>query len=325
MLFPTHGRSRSGFTLIELLVVIAIIAILVALLLPAVQQAREAARRSACKNNLKQLGIALHNYHDTFTALPPGWIGASATSATRTTPNVEGNNGFGWGTMLLPSVEAGTVYDQFDFTLMMNDNTGPAPTNRDLLATVLPVFQCPSDPKPDTFEVEDSTMTVVAELASANYMGVFGTRELESCEIGETLSAPWNTVNGSTFDVGDTCVSDGILYHNSRTRFRDVIDGTSTTFIIGERTTFEDPVEGPFYGTWSGFVPDTEEGVARFMGHAEHVPNEGEHPEDFGSAHRGGAQFLMTDGAVRFISENIDEGMFQALATRAGNEIIGEF
>ena len=123
-------RTRKGFTLIELLVVIAIIAILIALLLPAVQQAREAARRSTCKNNLKQIGISLHNYHDVHNAFPPGWIAVENNS-----PNIEGESGFGWGTMLLPYMDQAPLYQQMDFTVAMD----VAP-NRDLLSHVLPTL-----------------------------------------------------------------------------------------------------------------------------------------------------------------------------------------
>ena len=106
---------------------------------------------------------------------------------------------------------------------------------------------------------------------------------------------------------------------------RDVTDGTSNTLMVGERTTFREPGEDPFYGTWAGIVTNTEEAAARFVGHAEHPPNENEHPEDYGSSHRGGAQFILVDGSVHFVSENIDEGLFQALATRGSGEPTGEF
>src|SRR6056297_1264459 len=130
------GRRRAGFTLIELLVVIAIIAILVALLLPAVQQAREAARRSSCKNNLKQLGLALHNYHDTHTTLPPGWISVDGVVHS---PH-DGVSGAGWGTMILPFVEQSNLYDAFNPNISIAD-----PSQNAFRLNILNSFNCPSD------------------------------------------------------------------------------------------------------------------------------------------------------------------------------------
>lgn len=302
MRFP---KSR-GFTLIELLVVIAIIAILIALLLPAVQQAREAARRSTCKNNLKQLGLALHNYHDVHNTFPSGWIGVENRLS-----NIEGESGFGWGAMLLPYIDQNPLYQQFNFSLAMDVNP-----NRDLLKSTLPTFQCPSDPKPETFLTPDRNGTDI-NLSTANYVGVFGTVELDDCE-----NPPGTAPVTST----GQCVSDGTFFHNSKVLFRDFTDGSSSTIIVGERTTFIDPVSNvPFYATWSGALPEVEEAAARILGHAEHPPNEFEHPEDFGSSHVGGAQFVLGDGHVRFISQNIDTLVFQALSTRNQGEIINEF
>ncbi|MBT5019486.1 DUF1559 domain-containing protein [bacterium] len=299
-------RTRKGFTLIELLVVIAIIAILIALLLPAVQQAREAARRSTCKNNLKQIGISLHNYHDVHNAFPPGWIAVENNS-----PNIEGESGFGWGTMLLPYMDQAPLYQQMDFTVAMD----VAP-NRDLLSHVLPTFQCPSDPKPETFLTPDRN-GVDIQLSTANYAAVFGTVELHDCE---------NAAGTAPVTSSGQCVSDGAFFHLSRVGFRDFTDGSSSTIVVGERTTFLEPsTNESFYATWTGALPEVEEEIARILGHAEHPPNEFAHPEDFGSSHVGGAQFVLGDGSVRFISQNIDEGLFQGLATRNGGEVIGEF
>lgn len=311
-------RHRSGFTLIELLVVIAIIAILVALLLPAVQQAREAARRSSCKNNLKQIGLALHNYHDTYFMFPPGWVGATSspqqhhTGMEDPTAPADFSNGFSWATFILPMMEQGPLYDQVNFNQQIKIGGNLA-----VIATTMPAYQCPSDPKPGNFSINDGTNDII--LATSNYMGVFGTRDLEECEI-----------NGSAGHVtaGQQCAADGLFFHNSALKMRDVTDGTSNTIMVGERTTFVDASVSPpeiFYGTWAGIVTGTEEAAARFIGHAEHPPNENEHPEDFGSSHRGGAQFILADGSVHFISENIDEGLFQGLATRGQGEVVGEF
>ncbi len=296
---PSAARvRRTGFTLIELLVVIAIIAILIALLLPAVQQAREAARRSTCKNNLRQIGLALHNYHDSHNAFPPGWIGVEAGVA-----NFEAESGFGWGTQVLPYLDQGPLYNELILTQSMVSTN-----NQAWIDTVLPVFQCPSDPKPNTWEAEDES-TNTFELATANYAGVFGTGELHDCE-------------GLTGAPNVVCSSNGMFFHNSSIRIRDITDGTSNTLMNGERRY----VEGAdLQGTWAGAVPDMEEGAAAVVGHASHPPNEGLHSEDFGSRHTGGAHFILADGHVRFISENINETLYQKLATIRGGEVIGEF
>lgn len=308
---PTSSiRRRRGFTLIELLVVIAIIAILVALLLPAVQSAREAARRSQCKNNLKQIGLALHNYHEIAQSFPSGWIGVS-----RPVQDPEGESGFAWGTMILPHLDLENLRYEFNTELPIDDTSGN-PSNSSLLSTQLPVFECPSDPHDLLFPTPARSGAVI-QRSVANYVGVFGTVELHDCE-----SAPGT---GPVTSAGQ-CVSDGVFYHNSAIKLRDIIDGTANTLAVGERTTWEDPATGDrFYGTWSGALPEVEEEPARIMGKAEHPPNESNHPEDFGSSHPGGAHFVLGDGHVKFVSDSIDEDVFQGLATRNGNEDPAEF
>lgn len=291
-------HTRRGFTLIELLVVIAIIAILIALLLPAVQQAREAARRSQCKNNLKQIGLALHNYHETHRLFPPGWIGVQPGVG----PNAEYGSGWGWGTMILPYLDQSNLYNQINFNLDIND---PAQT-AGVIDVSLPVFRCPSDPSPQTFDLEEegSPGTVLAKLATGNYIGVFGDEELDSCE-----SVP----------AGSTCKSTGLFYQNSNTRFRDITDGTSQTVVVGERKTKPDL---GWYSTWGGAVPEGAETFARILGATDHPPNDpAAHFDDFSSHHVGGAQFLFGDGRVRFITENIDEGVYKSLSSIRGGEV----
>jgi prepilin-type N-terminal cleavage/methylation domain-containing protein len=311
---------RKGFTLIELLVVVAIIAVLIALLLPAVQAAREAARRSQCLNNLKQMGLALHNYHDTHLAFPPGWIGADPATRAH---DVEGMNGFGWGTMILPYVEQNNLYQQFRFPLSIIDDTTASPTNKRLLATKLPVFVCPSDPHPDTWEIEpEGGGTPIATLATANYVGLFGfqyvgplpdpndDRDLHVCE---------------ELGPGQQCAGDGIMFHNSKVTIGHITDGTSNTIMVGERASSVLPGSDPFYSTWSGVIPEGEEAFARILGSTDHAPNGGIHAEDFSSKHTGGAHFILGDGHAKFVSENIDLFVFRALGTRNGGEVVSEF
>ncbi|MCP4782744.1 MAG: DUF1559 domain-containing protein [Fuerstiella sp.] len=298
---------RRAFTLIELLVVIAIIAVLIALLLPAVQQAREAARRTQCKNNMKQLGLALHNYHDVNRTFPSGWI---AVTNRRQTAH-EGLNGAGWGAMILPYLDQTPLYQKFDADYAIHD-----PVNVPFIDNVLTAWQCPSDPKPEKWQIEEegSPGTVLAELPTANYVGSFGTDELDGCE---------NAAGTPPVLPSGQCRSDGVFYHNSKVKIRDIIDGTTNTFMIGERRT--DAGQG-WLSTWPGMVAEGEEAFQRILGSADHVPNDPVgHLDDFSSHHVGGAQFTMGDGSVRFISENIDHGLYQSLATIQGGETVGEF
>ena len=313
-----HTSRRRGFTLIELLVVIAIIAILVALLLPAVQQAREAARRSQCKNNLKQIGLALHNYHDTHGSFPPGYI-ARYVSATDPA-SAETGPGFAWGTMILPFLDQSPTYNQLNFSL---DATDPA--NIDAGRQVLSVFVCPSDTAPGTFTVSDGTNDY--QLASANYVGIYG--------YGSVTMAPGRPDPA------------GILYRNSRTRMRDIVDGTSNTLLVGERSWQHQFVSGQpsidASSTWyaaipgvmrpagMGMMPDEGPG-SLVLGHVgqtmmggmamHHTPNSTNHIVNFSSRHEGGIQFLMADGSVHFLSENVDYNLFRWLGQRADGNVV---
>lgn len=298
-------RKRKGFTLIELLVVIAIIAVLIALLLPAVQQAREAARRTHCRNNLKQIGLALHNYHDVHLTFPPGWI-----AIENGVHDVEGGNGFGWAAMLLPMVEQSGLYGRLDFDEPL---TSGNIFSAGAVQKPIPMFRCPSDPAPVSFTMDnedllDPNPDLPITLPVANYIGSFGTEELEDCE---------------TVPAGTACTSDGLFYHNSLVRMKHIKDGTSSTYAVGERKT---DVELGWYSTWVGSAPGGEEHLARILGVADHTPNHTDaHFDDFSSQHTGGAHFLMADGAVRFIGENIDLGVYQGLATIRGGEVVDEF
>ena len=304
------SRCRRGFTLIELLVVIAIIAVLVALLLPAVQSAREAARRSQCKNNLKQIGLALHNYHDVGSGLPSGWIGVSNFTA-----DPEGESGFGWGTMIIPHLDSNNLYAQLNTKRPLDDRSG-SPSNAELLRIVIPVYSCPSDSNPSIFTTMDRN-GVDVERSIANYAGVFGTIELHDCE---------NPPGTAPVTPDGQCVSDGVFYHNSFIKLRDITDGLSNTLMVGERSTNENQhTGGSFYGTWAGALPGVHEEPARIVAHAEHPPNEGIHAEDFSSLHPGGAHFLMGDGRVKFVSDTIDGTVFQGLSTRSGDENPADF
>ena len=301
-----HRRTR-GFTLIELLVVIAIIAILIALLLPAVQQAREAARRTQCKNNLKQIGLALHNYHDTHRVFPPGWIAVNEFGV----PSAhEGTSGAGWGVGILPYMEQNNIYQLFNPLLPLTDAA-----NKPFLRSQIQGYKCPSDPQPNFFAiVEEGGGAVLAELPSANYIGCFGPESLDDCEL-----SPGNL----PVMADGTCKGGGTFYHNSSVRIAWITDGTSNTFMVGERKTRADL---DWHTSWPGMIAEGEEAFQRVCGSADHVPNDPlHHFDDFSSVHTGGAQFCLGDGSVRFISENMDKGVYRGLATIQGGEVSGDF
>ena len=290
-------RPRTGFTLIELLVVIAIIAILIALLLPAVQQAREAARRTQCRNNLKQIGLALHNYHDSFQTLPPGWVGMTGGNF-----DIYGTNGWGWAAHILPQIEQNNLYSSLNFKVNLADSSMDVQRT-----TAIPTFRCPSDVSENTWKLNDGS--VDHELATANYVGVFGTSDIDDC-----ATSP-----------NSLCRGEGAFYQNSKTNFRDFSDGLSNTMIVGEHKTRTDLPE-QWHSTWTGVIPNGDDALVRILGTCDHTPNSpANHIDDFSSWHSGGSHFVFGDGSVKFINTNIDLGVYQALATRAGGETKHEF
>lgn len=295
---------RVGFTLIELLVVMAIIGVLLALLLPAVQQAREAARRSSCVNNLKQTGLALQNYHSSHSTFPPGYISTFDSSGADT------GNGWGWGAMILPEMDQAPLRAAIKFELPIED-----PTNTTPRTTTLPAWLCPSDGAQPTWTamMRDSLGTpsaTICTVASANYVGVFGVAEP---------------------GVG----GDGIFYRNSKTQISDIIDGTSQTLLVGERSrkwceaSWVGAVTGSqqFPPAGSPAVPITENASGMVLGHTfEGPPNsDGLECNCFASLHTGGAFFVFADGHVQFISTSLNKATFKALSTRAGGETLGEY
>ncbi|HAV32885.1 MAG TPA: prepilin-type cleavage/methylation domain-containing protein [Planctomycetaceae bacterium] len=331
----TLTKSQRGFTLIELLVVIAIIAILVALLLPAVQQAREAARRTQCKNNLKQLALAVHNYHDVANMFPPGYIFAP--------PNLVVRSAF---TLLLPYIEQTNLYNSIDSSVpMMMGPTGYNTTiqaqNVAAAATVIPAFLCPSSVGPTTddymypanaFAAGVPPMNMTWKGGRTDYGGTTGIR-------GVYGNLAYNNNQGGD---RDGCLTAAGL-NGSTSRMRDVTDGTSNTLMFGERTggvrlyykstpatnlpavlgvtnggswsdalAFEHWLQGSLYdGTGLGGGP---------CAMCTNIRGNGFH-----SFHTGGCQFALVDGSVRFISENVAASVFASTVTKKKGEIVGEF
>ncbi|MBM4002999.1 MAG: DUF1559 domain-containing protein [Planctomycetes bacterium] len=292
-----HRRKNTGFTLVELLVVIAIIGILTALLLPAVQAAREAARRTSCVNNLKQIGLALHHYHDIHQSLPPGWM---AWDAASNLPHVEDQPGWGWASRILPVMEQGKLRDNLIVdTLPITD-----PRNDAARVYLLPNFRCLSDVGRPTFTLplESDPSQGLTELATSNYIGVFGTMELD-----DVLGSP----------IGVVGRGDGSFWHHEACRFADILDGLSNTLVVGERSARYG------YSTWTGAVPGGEEFLQRVLGITDHPPNHpGAHLDDFTSEHPAGVNFLLGDGSVRLFTPLINLDVYKSMATRAGGESI---
>ncbi|TWT60172.1 DUF1559 domain-containing protein [Rubinisphaera italica] len=306
-------KLRSAFTLIELLVVIAIIAILVALLLPAVQQAREAARRSSCKNNLKQLGLALHNYHDTHNVLPFGWDERETA----------------WSAMILPQIEQGNIYDTLIWAESGAGNWSSGSANQTATETVIPTYRCPS-----IAVKEHMDFNGIARRVPASYRGVASS---VAASDDATSLPPGATVALEMANL------DGAFYGISSTSFKDIVDGLSNTILIGE--SFTDPEfgrDGQAMDFWQIGAPQTGGWVAGGTGGSEFTEICGstwapinahlnasytghEIETSFGSYHSGGAQFSIGDGSVRFISENVDLGLYRGLATLKGGEVNGDF
>jgi prepilin-type N-terminal cleavage/methylation domain-containing protein len=314
-----QSRKRRAFTLVELLVVIAIIGILVALLLPAIQAAREAARRSSCSNNAKQIGVALHNYHDTYGAFPAGsWIfntaGVGSTSCTsgagRRAP---------WTVSILPFIEQQTLYERCDLTAEFVSSNAESPTsgpNREVWRETVATYQCPS------FTARSNPNN------HSNYYGVMG-------------GGPHGLGYCQSSNSGRRFYRNGILFQNSETRLGDVEDGTANTFLVGEQR-YQLLDGGRTDSHWLGWASTIRGGgssvtgvlaaaqlpINVFDGHGDKYdttfatsgtpPPQGQglHQRSFGSYHPGGCHFVIADASVRFIAETIDLNLYYYLAIR---------
>jgi prepilin-type N-terminal cleavage/methylation domain-containing protein/prepilin-type processing-associated H-X9-DG protein len=317
-------RRSAGFTLVELLVVIAIIGVLVALLLPAVQAAREAARRMQCNNHLKQVGLGLHNRHDVHLKFPQGQYNPIGADPTPATPW----NRACWWHDLLPFVEQQNLYNALEaytkqtpappyITWAVNsDGNNPSTPGRN---TVVKMFLCPSDKN----GLKNRTVT-------ANEQGFHGNYVL--CG-GSNFFNP--TADPTGIDMN------GMFYVFSKTRFADVTDGTSNTLMGGEIMVIKDTnvhdLRGRYYNTWQGnnlfstlYPPNTPVGDrSNYCINTREAPCQGltatSVVQSVRSFHPGGGNFLLGDGSVRFITNNINLTTYQALGTREGGEPLTDF
>ncbi|QDT65421.1 DUF1559 domain-containing protein [Calycomorphotria hydatis] len=325
------NKTHRGFTLIELLVVIAIIAILIALLLPAVQQAREAARRSQCKNNLKQIGLALHNYHDAHLTFPPGTCTQEADTTGVSQANLcptniptlnSGWHGWTWNAYILPFMDLANLYDALEVTspplVFIDDIRSGDGNNTARKAEIqqrLETFRCASDPSPTLFDkrafsrrhVQNSGETANnIEVPLTNYVASHNTNQaapIASWDCGIYQGRPESFL--------------GVFGLNSKIRIRDITDGTSNTILVGERSYTFEYADGVNHGAGAMFLNGVTAtshnarcaygsgGINLYLPSAS-TPSEIPRVYQYSSQHVGGAQFLFADGSVHFLSENIE-------------------
>jgi prepilin-type N-terminal cleavage/methylation domain-containing protein len=347
--------ARRGFTLIELLVVIAIIAVLIALLLPAVQQAREAARRSQCKNNLKQLGLAFHTFHDTYNHL-----------ATSNRPPGTGTKRIAGLTRLLPYLDQAPAYNLYDQTLQWSD---PNTNMRSVVSTQLPTLNCPSSASPTKLDGDPDPATTPSGFA-ANMVAItdYSPNKGVAQSVVPFATAAGVTLTGLFTDPADATNQyyAGLLPQNVDAKLRDCTDGLSNTIAYvesaGRPSVYRKglkkigalPADRVNGGGWcrpasdvlaeaaladgsnlSGPGAFTTGSVVPFNATNGFNMNGRSYPDTAyyktqGSSqaysfHTGGAHFLLGDGSVRFISENLSFGVWVSLLTRSGGEVVGEF
>lgn len=314
-------KQCSAFTLVELLVVIAIIAILIGLLLPAVQAVREASRRLSCSNRVKQLGLALQNYHDTFRVLPSGF----------------GENQEFWSSQILPQIEQVTLFQTLEWrnsayvssTYATNWTNFNSP-NKAACETPISLFRCPSMAQQTHLNYNS-----IGKRVPVSYRGVAGSKVSS-----DDASTRPSGFDGSEFKALEEINLDGVLYGASRVRLGDIKDGTSNTLVLGESYTDCDFVKdsqgmdyfaffSPQMATWKpGRITGTEHSEG--LGSAVVPINSRLNPTvhgvlmemSFGSYHAGGAMFAFADGSTRFLSDSIELNIYQALATRSGYEVV---
>jgi prepilin-type N-terminal cleavage/methylation domain-containing protein len=293
---------RRGFTLIELLVVIAIIGVLLALLLPAVQQAREAARRTECRNHLHQIGIALHSYHEQFRVFPPG--STNDVEQGGWIANPLDRHLHSWASLLLPNLDDGNLYDTIDYNV-----SSLHPNNRPAASTIVPTYRCPSFSGPD-YSSDPNYTRFGDKYAIQNYVA------MGASDVGHIYGQ-----NSGLFQP------DGTIYPLSSNRARDVTDGLSNTILIAESREermlvwIDGGTAAVVARRYDEFNSPTYAGPEislNYRPYFEYINPSSEWGPS--SQHTGGAFHLYGDGSVHFISDNISADVYVAAATRAGRE-----
>ncbi|MCI0464795.1 MAG: DUF1559 domain-containing protein [Gemmataceae bacterium] len=324
MLLSPLQRKRAGFTLIELLVVIAIIAILIGLLLPAVQKVREAAARSSCQNNLKQLGLGLHAYHDANKKFPPGAqeFVFPKPNPTNAAANIRGTS---WIVFVLPYIEQAPLYKRYDFTQHYNSTINAA-----VGANIVPTIYCPSGPEPKQYGDPNG---VVTGNPSTHYYGVMGP--------GYPTNPTPVVVNGVTYNytVGNAGANGAWSAHGILSQYRErtgsvstnrlvklqaIPDGSSNTLMVGERSVILPPGQVNDYRTW---IRGNHGGAGACLvvfypiNSTNYNRTNNFNARSFGSQHSGGTNFALGDGSVRFVSDSTPVALLMALASIEGGEL----
>ena len=351
LLKKSRRRCAQAFTLIELLVVIAIIAVLVALLLPAVQQAREAARRSQCKNNLKQLGLALHNYHDSFNLLP---LNRATRPGGQGNPNLVGGSLYGnasWITQLLPNMDQSPMYNNINFSdqttaaIGIDGNTTVSPGNLVARRSILPGLLCPSNPQAKTVTGQSGqgdSWGDGLDGGRGDYVGNMGWsfpghRNCASQSVATMFPGVPNLVNPDWSDSsvldGQLCGANGVMGLFGCVGLKDITDGTSNTVMVFEdhhwqtkTTPNTNNADSMWFGPWMVhclYMPinvNPNGAGTPYPGMASFICDQ------MSSVHSGGAQAVMCDGSVRFLGESMAHVIRMAIATRGKGDLVsGDF
>jgi prepilin-type N-terminal cleavage/methylation domain-containing protein/prepilin-type processing-associated H-X9-DG protein len=287
------SRRKRGFTLVELLVVITIIGILIALLLPAVQAAREAARKMSCSNNMRQMGVALHNYHSANNTFPPGYLTSNDIWA-----------GFGWMAAILPCMEGQTISDSINYGAPQGSHD---PVNQVILKTYITAYLCPSLPPPTTYVEVTSAISGLKDAATGTYAGVATDICVHSGNVADDYCWPTATSNYS-----------GCLVINKAIPISEIKDGSSQTLMVAERLA-PYPPDDPWCGgtdpcplgePWIGWSRvTTQYGINQKSGLYYKASG-------VWAAHPGGANFTYADGHVLFLSDSINQPILRSLTTR---------